>query len=68
MITFKNELPLDHTKSIEFIVNTWTKEIQEENRGRDMGVGWDSCNETAWHELEWWLEDYGFELEGLYDE
>jgi hypothetical protein len=65
MITFKNELPLDHTKSIEFIVNTWTKEIQEEHRDRDMGVGWDSCNETAWNELEWWLEDYGLEIEEI---
>ena len=63
MITFKNELLLDHTKSIEFIVNTWTKEIQEEHRDRDMGVGWDSCNEIAWNELEWWLEDYGLEIE-----
>ena len=62
MITFKNELRLDHTKSIEFIVDTWTKEIQEEHRDRDMGVGWDSCNEIAWNELEWWLEDYGLEM------
>jgi hypothetical protein len=28
-----------------------------------MGVGWDSCNEIAWNELEWWLEDYGLEIE-----
>jgi hypothetical protein len=23
---------------------------------------WDSCNEIAWNELEWWLEDYGLEI------
>ena len=62
MITFKNELPLDHTKSLESWANDWTKEIQEENKELDLGVGWDSCNDYAWLELEWHFEDYGLEM------
>ena len=62
MITFKNELPIDHTKSLESWVDVWTKDIQEENKALDMGIGWDSCNETAWREMEWWLEDCNLEM------
>ncbi len=62
MITFKGELPMDHEVSLTPWADRWTKEIQEENAERDLGVGWDSCNETAWLELEWHFEDYNLEM------
>jgi len=62
MIIFKNELPLDHTESIESWVNLWTKSIQEDNEECNMGTNWDCCKETAWNELEWWLEDNNLEM------
>ena len=48
MIMFRNELPLDHTKSLESWANDWTKEIQEENKELDLGVGWDSRALATW--------------------
>ena len=62
MITFKNELPIDHTKSLEAWVDVWTKEIQEENKALDMATGWDTCNHYAWLEMAWWLEDGNLEM------
>ena len=62
MITFKNELPIDHTKSLEAWVDVWTKELQEENKALDMATGWDTCNHYAWLEMVWWLEDGNLEM------
>ena len=39
-----------------------TESVEEENAELDLGVGWDSCNETAWLELEWHFEDYNLEM------
>ena len=51
-----------HEISLTPWADRWTKEIQEENAELDLGVGWDSCNETAWLELEWHFEDYNLEM------
>ena len=53
---------MDHEVSLTPWADKWTKEIQEENAELDLGVGWDSCNETAWLELEWHFEDYNLEM------
>ena len=34
MITFKNELPMDHEKSIEHIVSSWSIDMYEHDKER----------------------------------
>ena len=36
MITFKNELPMDHEKSIEHIVSSWSIDMYEHDK--EMGI------------------------------
>tara|TARA_R100000773_G_C4105795_1_gene48399 strand:- start:80 stop:307 length:228 start_codon:yes stop_codon:yes gene_type:complete len=43
MIIFKNELPIDHEKSIQHIVHTWANEVYQED---DIHI--DHATELAW--------------------
>ena len=56
---------MNHEPSLTPCVNVWTKEIQEENEALDMATGWDTCNEYAWLEMKWWLEDNNLEMEKI---
>ena len=62
MMVFKNELPMDHETSMEHLADIFTKEIQEENEGLNMGTSWDCCRESAWCEIEFELECEGLEI------
>ena len=53
MIIFKNELPIDHEKSIQNIVHTWAKEI------------YDGDCEDAWNSVEEHLQSEGLEMEHI---
>jgi len=64
MIIFKNELPLDHEKSIEHIVYNWSIDMFEHDK--DMGIGTpnlDYCNEISWSSIEEHLSCEGLEME-----
>ena len=64
MITFKNELPMDHEKSIQHIVSSWSIDMYEHDK--EMGVvkpNLDYCTETSWSSIEEHLESEGLKME-----
>ena len=53
MITFKNELPMNHEKSIEHIVSIWSMDMYEHYE--EMGIvkpNLDYCTEISWNSKE----------------
>ena len=52
MILFKNELPLDHEKPMENLVDKWTQELVDYFTDTPFSNSWESCWETAWAEIE----------------
>ena len=64
MITFKNELPMDHEKSIEQIVSSWSIDMYEHDK--EMGIvkpNLDYCTEVSWNSVEEHLESEGLKME-----
>ncbi len=64
MIIFKNELPLDHKKSLEYIVSSWTVDMFEHDL--EMGMvkpNMDYCQEVSWNSIEEHLSSEGLEME-----
>ena len=52
MITFKNELPMDHEKSLEHLVGLWTQDLIHYYTDTPFSNSYDSCYESAWAEIE----------------
>ena len=52
MILFKGELPLDHTKSIEHLVELWTQDLINHYTDTPFSNNYDACHESAWAEIE----------------
>ena len=52
MIVFKNELPLDHEKSIDDLVDKWTEDLVDHYTDTPFSNSWHSCWESAWAEIE----------------
>ncbi len=66
MITFKNELPMDHEKSIQHIVYNWSKDMFEHDK--EMGIvppNIDYCREISWNSVEEHLESEGLKMEQI---
>ena len=71
MITFKNELPMDHEKSIQRIVYKWANELLlEEFKAptsnevyKKEGMNRDQAEETSWNSIEEHLESEGLKME-----
>ena len=71
MITFKNELPMNHEKSIQHIVYRWAHEllIQEFKEPTDNKVYEESAmhidhaKETSWNSIEEHLQSEGLKME-----
>ena len=64
MITFKNELPMNHEKSIEHIVSIWSMDMYEHDE--EMGIvkpNLDYCTEISWNSIEEHLQSEGLEME-----
>ncbi len=64
MIIFKNELPIDHEKSIQHIVHNWSKDMFKHDK--EMGTvppNIDYCREISWNSIEEHLEAEGLEME-----
>ena len=58
MIMFRNELPLDHEKSMEHLVELWTQDLINFNTDTPFSNNYDSCLESAWAEIE---EEFHYE-------
>ena len=52
MILFKNELPLDHEKSMDDLADKWTQDLVNYFTDTPFSNSWHSCWETAWAEIE----------------
>jgi hypothetical protein len=52
MITFKNELPMDHERSLEHLVGLWTQDLINHYTDTPFSNSYDSCYESAWAEIE----------------
>jgi hypothetical protein len=53
MITFKNELPIDHELSLDHLVKVWSVKEAENDDGR-----WEDYTEYVWWGLEEWMETH----------
>ena len=58
MIISKNELPLDHEKSMEHLVELWTQDLINFNTDTAFSNNYDACYESAWAEIE---EEFHYE-------
>ena len=64
MIIFKNELPMDHEKSIEHIVSSWSMDMYEHDEERGLvKPNLDYCAEISWNAVEEHLESEGLKME-----
>ena len=64
MIIFKNELPMDHEKSIEHIVSSWATDMYEHDKERGIvKPNLDYCIEISWNSVEEHLESEGLKME-----
>tara|TARA_R100000988_G_scaffold86600_1_gene49476 strand:+ start:739 stop:942 length:204 start_codon:yes stop_codon:yes gene_type:complete len=63
MIIFENELPMDHQKSIQSIVNQWAVDIYlyDEGTGRFF-ANQDYYHECAWNSIEEHLNSEGLKM------
>ena len=52
MITFKGELPMDHEKSLEHLVELWTQDLINHYTDTPFSNNYDACHESAWAEIE----------------
>ena len=52
MITFKNELPMDHERSLEHLVELWTQDLINHYTDTPFSTNYDACYESAWAEIE----------------
>jgi hypothetical protein len=50
MITFHNELPLDHTKSLTYLAKKWSHDIYATNSNYNIERAWQSIGEHLWAE------------------
>ena len=53
MITFKNELPIDHELSLDHLVKVWSIKEAENDDGR-----WEDYTEYVWWGIEEWMETH----------
>ena len=66
MIIFKTELPMDHEKSIEHIVSSWSIDMYEHYK--EMGIvkpNLDYCTEVSWNSVEEHLQSEGLKMEQI---
>jgi len=52
MITFKGELPMDHERSLEHLVELWTQDLINHYTDTPFSTNYDACYESAWAEIE----------------
>ena len=50
MITFHNELPLDHTKSLTYLAKKWSYDIYATDSNYNVERAWQSIGEHLWVE------------------
>ena len=64
---FKNELPLDHELSLDYMAKSWATENVEEALAEE-ARGFESKSSTCWdyeYEMAWSAIEDDLELEGL---
>ena len=52
MITIKNELPMDHERSLAHLVGLWTQDLIHHYTDTPFSTNYDACYESAWAEIE----------------
>ena len=66
MITFKNELPMNHKKALQHIVYSWSIDMYEHDKERGIvKPNLDYCIETSWNSMEEHLESEGLKMEWI---
>ena len=64
MITFNNELPINHEQSLQHIVNIWAIDMHEYDTNLGLvNPNIDHCRETSWNALEEQLSGEGLTME-----
>jgi len=55
MITFRNELPMDHELSLDHLVELWSKQEAENEGGK---FHWEHYTDYMWWGLEEWMKEF----------